>query len=312
MSFKYVNPGFHTLIDDIVNGITVKSDEYSRTGYSFWSRGRSVLTLPTPKPSALYGKMDLYLKMDPTNTDVQVFFSTTDRYEGFWLSKDYRYIRLYGSCGSNSVAFSNSNQEYYNVERYNNFRINAINTIYFEILPDNSEYTMAVWINGTKLGSTKNYGYLGATTALNIRSNSSTVLLSNIIISDEPFDKKEQIVMVPVTNTITDMTANADGTYSADTVGQQILQTLDVSGFAEKYGEKSQVTGIGIISNPAFRTANGVTSLIALQKQGDTLTTYGTQALSEQSADKAVCDYHKVSMTLDEMKDIQVGWKVGE
>ena len=135
--------------------------------------------------------------------------------------------------------------------------------------------------------------------------------ISNIILSDSPIDMKERITAVPLTNPVTDMIDREDGSYLADTAGQQILQTVDVANLISAYGGASKVTGIAVAGNPAYRTAEGLSSLIGISKTGDTQTEHGTRALKE-STTAGTIDCHEVDMTISEMTGMQLGWKAGE
>ena len=143
-----------------------------------------------------------------------------------------------------------------------------------------------------------------------VHSTSNQMPLSNIILSDAPFDLRERITAVPLGNPVTDMIDRGDGSYMAEAAGQQILSTVDVSSLISAYGGLSQVTGIAVAGNPAYRTAEGLTSLIDISKSDDVQTEHGSKTL-RTSTTAGVLHCHTVNMTIAEMAGMQLGWKAG-
>ena len=70
---------------------------------------------------------------------------------------------------------------------------------------------------------------------------------------------------------------DSNGEYIAEAVGQTVLQTVDVSSLINDYGADSQIRGIAVIGNSAYRTVKVLSELTALEKYGDTLTEYGAK-----------------------------------
>ena len=120
----------------------------------------------------------------------------------------------------------------------------------------------------------------------------------------------ERITPVPLGTPVTDMVDRGDGTYLAELAGQQILQTVDVASLITNFGGASQVTGIAVAGNPAYRTAEGLTSLIGISKVNGTQTEHGTKTLRTSTTAGAI-DCHAVDITLSEMVGMQLGWKAG-
>jgi len=85
---------------------------------------------------------------------------------------------------------------------------------------------------------------------------------------------------------------------------------VDTASLIADYGADSDIRGIAVIGNPAYRTAEGLSMLTALEKVGDTLTEYGTRQVNS-SADAGVLDSRAVSMKLSALADYQFGWKAG-
>lgn len=85
-----------------------------------------------------------------------------------------------------------------------------------------------------------------------IHSTSGQMPLSNIILADAPFDLRERITAVSFGNPVTDMVDLGDGSYMAESAGQQILSAVDVSSLISAYGGASQVTGIAALHGGDF------------------------------------------------------------
>ena len=88
--------------------------------------------------------------------------------------------------------------------------------------------------------------------------------LSNVIISDTEISPKEQVIALPTSETVTDMTSGETGIYIADAVNQTLLQTVDMSTLIENYGASSAVTGIALVGNPAYTTGTALASMIGI------------------------------------------------
>lgn len=137
--------------------------------------------------------------------------------------------------------------------------------------------------------------------------------VSNIIISDEPISIKEQIVALPITGVETDMTYDSDtGIYTASAINQSLLASVDVADLISNYGDVSKVTGVAIVGNPAFRTAEGLSSFTALTKKNNTVTEYGAANIPADS-DSVVANSFKVASdtTIGDLANMQLGLKVG-
>ena len=143
-----------------------------------------------------------------------------------------------------------------------------------------------------------------------VYGTNSTGLISNLIISDTEINKREQVVILPIGTTETTMTGNLDGTYTASAAGQQILQSIDTSSLIADYGADSQIRGIAVIGNPAYRTAEGLSQLTALEKVNDTVTEYGAKEVASSST-AGVIDSRAVTLSLADLASYKFGWKAG-
>ena len=155
-------------------------------------------------------------------------------------------------------------------------------------------------------------GYLTNSDAktIAILTKNDDILISNLILSDEEISPREQVITLPVKETQTNMTDYGDGSYEATAANQELLQTVDVAALSTQYGGDSRVTGISLLGNPAYRTAEGLCALTALEKSGGNVTEYGRHVV-EQNPNSTVMDTRAVSMTIAELTGRQFGWRAG-
>ena len=166
-------------------------------------------------------------------------------------------------------------------------------------------------MNGAQiLSGTGKWVFLDNTSKLVIYSVTDKCLISNIIMSDEEISMREQIQAVPLGSPVTDMIDREDGTYLADTAGQQILSTVDVASLISAYGGVSRVTGVAIGGNPAYRTGEGITTLTGISKADGNQTEHGIKTLKTDTNAGAI-DCYSVNTTIADMVGLELGWKAG-
>lgn len=297
MSFKYINPGYANLLD-LDSGITVKDPQYSRTGVSFWqTESRGVITLEEA-PIQMYAKFDVY-PMSGERLDVRAYLTCGD--SGVC-------IRCYGSKWSVSGIILSST--YFSDDKH--IVPDSVNTIFLHVKEGyQGESCLRVLVNGYEIGNKTNiaFSFYGRK-YIDIESNSDKILFSNIIISDEEFSRKEEVISLPVTDTKTDMACLSDGSYMATAKGQQLLQMVDVEQLAAMYGGDSEVTGLAVAGNPAYRTAEGLSSLTAISEEGGVITEHGIHELITDT-NAGVVDSRSVSMRLSDRASKRFGWRAG-
>ena len=113
---------------------------------------------------------------------------------------------------------------------------------------------------------------------------------------------------MPTSTISTDMTDNQDGTFTADEVNQQLLMTVDTSTLISQYGRSSKVTSIAAGGIPAYKTAEGLSNLIGIDKISGNISEHNSVALSSISTLGAF-DCWKTNLTLGELKGKQIGLK---
>ena len=318
MSFKYINPGYANLLD-VDGGITIADATRSKTGVGFYQptayKGINISATPTD----LYGKFDVYVYRDSDdksadNFEIQISLGLN----GVSFKKATNNFYLSGLVNNNSQIYLNASTWYPDTLKSKlNITMNAINTISFHAhaCTDSSakDGYLILYANGKEVGRAENYAVNFSYTNPNVvvvYGTNSTGLISNLIISDIEINKREQVVILPIDTTETTMTAGSDGKYTASAAGQQILQSIDVASLIADYGADSQIKGIAVIGNPAYRTAEGLSMLTALEQVNGTVTEYGAKEVASSST-AGVIDSRAVNLNLANLANYKFGWKAG-
>ena len=297
MAFKYINPGYADLID-LGSDKTVRDAKYSKTGVSFWMPKIRGIAVPYTL-TELYGKFDVYLKSGKS-LDSTAWFQFGEKNK----------VEISGYRDHWSVYGANSNTSYFDTRK---MKLDDVNTIWFHMKQGlNYDAMLHVIVNGHEIGKRTNlYMDFREAKEISIYADTDDALLSNIILSDEDINMKEQAVLLSVQSTVTDMTDGGDGSYRATAVGQQILQMMDTAALAATYGADSQVTGVTLFGAPAYRTGTGICILTALEESSGAVTEHGRHELTDKTT-ALVWDGHGASFSMAEMEARKFGWKAGE
>ena len=308
MSFKYINPGYAELLD-VSGGTTVVDTQKSKTGVKFYQ--------PTAKKGInlsvaladFYGKYDVYIGNDYNSFITRVALLKANGYSysgGIGFTKDSNamyFFRYYNSNSSISTKAYTSNPSALNI------KLDAINTFWFHITPSSSG-KLEIYSNGVMVDTVESAIDLSDSFTIDVYANNANGAISNLILSDTEINKKEQVAILPIATTETTMTQGENGEYIAGTAGQTILQTVDVASLINDYGADTDIKGIAVIGSPAYRTAEGLSDLTALQHDGTTLTEYGTKT-APASTSGMVVDGHALSLKLPALANYKFGWKAG-
>ena len=301
MAFKYINPGYAELLS-VRGGTTVTGEQYSKTGISFWQPTSDKGLTISEFPAELYGKLDLYFKA-PENADRAKLTLAIGGYIIVSAETSWSRWRMKGNNNNDTIATSDS------------IRVNAVNTLWFHVKPgQNNDGIFRAILNEREVYNKQDcsfwYAYSSSEKTITLYSRTEDVLISNLILSDEEISPREQVIMLPVKATQTNMIDCGDGNYEATAANQEILQSVDVAALSTQYGVDSRVTGISLIGNPAYRTAEGLCALTAIEKSGGNITEYGRHIV-EQNPTSTVMDTRTVSMTIAELTGRQFGWGAG-
>ena len=315
MAFKYINPGYADLID-LGSDKTVRDAKYSKTGTAFWQPAEKRGIVLAEAVTELYGKFDVYLHRESDsgkdNFEVRVALAG---WHGARISKRYDDWYVSGTLHTSSIVSATGSTDYLDFKESSHLKLDDVNTLYFHVKykPGTREGSVTLIVNGAEIGtgSYEGDGVFQESKVLEIVSTARHGLISNIILSDREIDPREQVVMLPSMIAETTMADSGDGIYTATAAGQILLQTADTTALAAAYGEESQVTGIALVGNPAYRTAEGLCALTALEKNGETVTEFGRHILKGQPTG-AIVDSRAVSLHLTELTGRKFGWKAGE
>lgn len=306
MAFRYINPGYVSLLDnkDVVAS-EVAGTTYSKTGMSFSQTNSSAgITIPNfAQGDDFWAKFDVYITK---LSDIYLYVPRTNKC-GMKLE-----INSYGNTWL-SYCFSNGRATV--IHGNNLIKLNEVNTIVLHMkLGTAANSLWEVFINGTLYQET-NYNMPYSTSYANyaiLYATSANVYFSNIIFSNEEISSKEQCIALPISQTITDMTAGASGIYIADAANQTLLQSFDVAELIQSYGASSAVTGVALYGNPAYKTATGLANLTALSKAGGSVIEHDTVTLSGDSTAMIMDGWGLSGVSISDLQNMQFGWKVGE
>ena len=294
-----MNPGLAELLD-VSGGTNVTGKQYNPYGETaFWQSSSSPAVILPEVPTEIYIHVTLYLDK-PQGDYPKCQFLPTDNTTGV----SFQYSSYSGwSCN----AIFNNTQDGSVSETDAHLEEGKLHEVIVYLKGD-SNGIIAVSINGSEV--LRRTGYVPLSQNVKIKCSSATFLLSNLIISDTPIDAKEHVIALPVKATETDMTANADGSYTADKAGQYLLQTIDADALLTKYGSETKITGLEFCGNPASCTGSELAKLVGIQKAKDgTVTEWGSTTLSMTPA--VVRLANTTVLTLEELGNCQIGVKAG-
>ena len=314
MAFRYINPGLVSLLDSDCTATQLTGSQYSKTGVAFTQTNSSAgVTLPNfAEGDDFWARFDLYLPTTyPSYYSLYFFAPNTENY-GLWF--------YFQGVSSTSIMAAyrrgSRGKDFATTLQTSGLKLGTINKILFHMVfgDENTAY-MELNINGLQFEKTTGYAITynaSCSKVAVIYSSNTSCVLSNVIISDAEISPKEQVVVLPISTTATNMTAGASGIYLADAAGQILLQTPDVSTLIENYGASSAVTGIAVAGNPAYATGTGITTLTGLSISGDSVAEHGTCELSDDTTATAFDGWSTENLTLSDLRNMQFGWKAGE
>ena len=299
MSFKYINPGYAELLSS--GGTTVTGEQYSKTGISFWQPNDKKGISLSESPTEFYAKFDLYIQGVTGRDDVD--FSLGIGYQNGIYLRGYRSLTISGLAGTNSLFYQSDIAEI--IPMY------AMSTVWLHIKQGNENNgILHVIVNDHEFCNKRDITLLYDSRTIKIFSDNNRALISNLILSDAPIDPREQIALLPTTATQTNMTDCGDGSYEATAAGQELLQSVDVASLITQYGGNSRVVSIAPFAKPAYRTAEGLCSLTAIEKGGGTITEQGRHIVGQDTAGYVMGAYD-TPLRIAELAERQFGWRAG-
>ena len=308
MSFMYINPGTADLLD-VAGGTTVEGGKFNPYGgVAFWQpSSKKGVTIPEV-PTEIYAKVTLAIRGAlSSSVEAHMYAGNSNG----WV------IRESSGTWYLDMVCCNTQIEHLDNEEIN-LNFNGLNDILFHAKSGYSEQGLySITINGVEVFKrnrtvrfVQSDSYAVPSDVVAFYSRNEKALFSNIIVSDTPVGCKDQVGILPVMETDTDMTANDDGSYTATAAGQRFIQTIDAEALINTYGGASHVSGLYISGNPAYTTGAELTKAIACGGK-ETLSDIASVTLSTDNTAKTLIG-GAVSMTLEDLRGYRFGWKAGE
>ena len=311
-----MNPGYVSLLDRDCTATQFTDTTYSKTGVAFIQttlyKGFTVPNLPMM--NELWCRFDFYLP-DETSTRKELRFripatSWTNELHFQWSANSK--VADVSECYQNIGYMIGDTYDY--SDSINFGEINKVLVHYIFKSSSSSNSYMAVQINNTQLPNSRLRSItcdLSRSIAY-IYTSTSLTPISNIIISDQELSIREYTTALPITLTETNMTAGENGLYIADAANQSLLQSVDAAALGALHGANSQVTGVALVGNPAYKTAEGLASFTSLSKASDVVTEHDSFSLSDDTASVIQSNWALSNTNIADLQNMQFGWKAGE
>lgn len=313
----YMNPGFKKWFSVIGSSSSITetaNTTRTKTGTAFYNRSENnYILLDFPTSREIFCKFDFYYERNSTNyIYFGEFASSSEPYNGLYIylsGGTLRFLKYVKGTWSRIFEGQNANDF--------GFKNNSINSAVFHLKWADSD-------NGVLDLSINDYSFDSMESSDLIPYNNSKVkftfrtdyfpYISNVVISDETVSIKEQLVPLQISGVDTDMNFDSDtGIYTASAVNQSLLASVNVTDLIADFGGSSKVTGVAVVGNPAYRTAEGLANFTALTNKNNIVTEHGAANIPTVS-DSVVANSFKVATdtTIADLQSMQIGFKVGE
>ena len=315
MAFRVINPGFAeiTLPHSSYHASTIENELFNPiNGISFTMTETSDAAILIPLPAGfsdhLYCKFSFYTSTKSISAFRMGVFQATNTNNLNWIgglrgdtSNNKPVLKFYSS------ASSKGDYQFLNLNSHNSIWFHMLNEaigdangngLYEIIINDNDKYS---YNDQYCAAFNTNYKYF-------IISLPSNVYISNLIISDEYINPKEQVILLPTNSIDTDMTNNLNGSFTSDQENQYILQSIDTSDLISQFGAKSKVTGISNIAVPAYKSASGLSNLISIEQNNNQIIEHYSCAVSDDSL-SGVSDCWNIDCSISDLNGKKFGWK---
>ena len=313
---RYMNPGFKdwfSVINDSSSLTETTDSTKTKTGIAFFNT----------KPYSNFLLFDF-----PANNEIWIKFDFFAETYFFYFGEPYNsnYYSLWNGFSLNLNTTDTTVMKYIKgvssqVGRLENsitrLKINGINSILLHLKwADSTNGFMDLQINDyffDRIEDT-NLTPLRDKAAISFQSSSNRNSVSNLIISDETVSIKEQLVPLQISGVDTDMTFDSEtGIYTASEVNQSLLASVNVADLISDFGGSSKATGVAVVGNPAYRTAEGLATFTALTKKNNIVTEHSAANIPTDS-NSVVANSFKIDSdtTITDLQNMQIGFKVGE
>ena len=323
MSFKYINPGYAIFIGDTSQTTEILGYQYSKTGIAFTQKKdyqNPGIYLPNfNSGDDFWAKFDFYLSSKQEYLNICCYAPNTEHY-GFYLIRQTTSFSIHAAYvkGNSGQTLASGSTSDGTAESVCGLKLNAINTVLLHVHYGTVDTAyMDITVNDKKFARSENYRAIPySSSAYDKRAGFYTSMdstpISNIILSTEEINIKETVIALPISSTETDMTFDSEtGIYTATALNQTLLSAVDVESLSNEYGSDSTVTGIALIGNPAYKTANGLTSLTAISKDGvNSVTEFDSISLSDDTS-AMILDSFSTDTSIGNLQNYKFGWKAG-
>ncbi len=127
--------------------------------------------------------------------------------------------------------------------------------------------------------------------------------IANIIISDEEIKPNEDVLVLGNGGIEADVQPDTDGVYTFTDVGQKYLQKPDVS----KLSDTDVITGVAAIAQPAYSDADGIYHVTGISAdEAGTITEHGQDAITSSTKSGVVVSWPQ-ALTKAELAKMKVG-----
>ena len=316
-----MNPGYGEIYD-AGNLETIKSQIYNPTNGVAFKKSTNLskelflkINLPEGLRNDLYFKFDLFVETTSNLTDL--YFG--DYRSGVIENKAWM-TALKINSGKAYITYSSysyGNGQKINANKLNKFwahiHFGADNSESYSELKVNDNSTEKIFFSSNQYANYYPFDSSYKEFIIYFPSTSyagNYASISNLFISDEYIDPKEQIISLPISSTESDMTFDSEtGIYTAMATNQSLLSAVNVNSLSAEYGSDSTVTGIALVGNPAYKTAEGLSSLTAFSKDNsENVVEYGTYALGSDSSGIISGSQIFSDTKIADLQNLKFGW----
>lgn len=308
MSFMYVNPGYAEWLD-CTGGTTVESLKYNPYGGVSFYGGSVDRSIVLPEiPTEIYVHLMAYIDLSKSSNGRLIVSTGNDN--KIDIQETWGRWEANFECNDSKIRTMSVSEA--------NLKLDGMNEILFHAKAGEDEAGVYSWtVNGAEIIAERRSvsfikvgSYSTNSDEVVFYSSNARVVFSNVIVSDSEVGRDEKVVVLPVSSIDTDMVANDDGSYSASAAGQHFLQDVDAEALIQTFGGASVVTGLYLSGNPAYTTGAALKKAIACGGKDGIITDIAEATLNTDTAAKALIG-GRVSMTLEELRGYQFGWKAG-
>lgn len=319
MSFKYINPGYANLLYNRDSSYLTQfiNNQFSRTGVCFKNTRNDYGNCVSCSTSfsEYWIKADVYI-----DSSINTILCISEE----WGSEAWNGVKLEINTSGVylTIHFSSGSKQYIlagvpvtELQSATGIKKAGINSIWVHVKNGTPGVGFVeLCINNKRFEPFQSqYKISNRDTELKVKLYSTTGYFSSIIVSDEEISPNERVVLLPVSNTFTNMESLSGGLYQASTASETLLQSVDVSSLIQNYGSDTSVTGIAMIGNPAYEVDDVIGSLTSITKQNGSVTEHDKRTLSTDTDSVIVSSLSLPSdTTIADLVSMQFGWRAEE